>query len=95
MITEYVDVENVQSFVKLGEKRKGVHAGLWVFWIAIGIITGLLLITVAVTALFHYTSPKLYKVALKLSDGSTVKIWVNAETYEDLKLSGKRVINFK
>lgn len=91
MITEYVDVENVQSFVKLDEKREGVHVGWWVFWIVIGVLTALLLLTVAVTAWFHFTSPKLYKVALKLSDGSTEKIWVDAETYEDIKLK----VNFK
>ena len=89
MITEYVDVENVQSFVKLDEKLKGVHVGWWIFWLLI------FWPALLVTAWLHFNSTRLYKVALKLSDGSTEKIWVNSETYEDLKLSGKRVINFK
>ncbi|AGH32041.1 hypothetical protein VPIG_00185 [Vibrio phage PWH3a-P1] len=80
MNTQTTNIDTIKQYILLDSKRDGVHWGWWVFW-------GLVFYPVLLlTALIHFNSPMVYKVCLKHSDDRTETIWVNSDTYEQIKI---------
>lgn len=80
MNTQTTNINTVEKYILLDSKRDGVHWGWFVFWILI--FWPVLLLT----ALIHLNSAMVYKVCLKHSDGHTETIWVDSDTYEQIKI---------